>query len=69
MNYKRGKPKSVRAGCLMCKPQKAQWFSKPLAKREVHGTGGFGKLRRERGAEHDLRAALAECVALQYADE
>ena len=23
MNHKRGRPKNARAGCLMCKPQKA----------------------------------------------
>lgn len=26
MNHKRGKPKSARAGCLMCKPHKANEF-------------------------------------------
>jgi hypothetical protein len=28
MNHKRGKPKSARAGCLMCKPHKHQRTAK-----------------------------------------
>lgn len=28
MNHKRGRPKSTRAGCLLCKPHKRQGSSK-----------------------------------------
>lgn len=29
-HHKRGKPKSARAGCLACKPHKAQWLKDSL---------------------------------------
>ena len=41
MNHKRGKPKSCRAGCLMCKPHKAGWINDE----KLLGNNGFGKLR------------------------
>lgn len=54
-NHKRGRPKSVRAGCLMCKPYKDQKASKPLARRELGGKGGFGKLRKMIHTESDMK--------------
>lgn len=57
MNHKRKRPASTRAGCKLCKPYKDQRFSKPKAEREIHGRGGFGKLRRLQGAEQDMREA------------
>lgn len=53
MNHKRGRPKQRRAGCLMCKPYKHPGFSKGKARREIAGTGGFGKLRAEIAARQD----------------
>lgn len=44
MHHKRGKPKKARAGCLMCKPNKANGWPKLKL-----GHSGFGKLR---GAMH-----------------
>lgn len=56
MNHKRRRPKSRRAGCLMCKPQKDQRH--PKGKRETElGHRGFGKLRAARHAREDLREA------------
>jgi hypothetical protein len=49
-NFKRGRPKSARAGCLMCKPNK---LGKGMEKKLGHR--GFGKLRAERHAESDLK--------------
>jgi len=40
MNHKRKRPKNRRAGCLMCKPHKANG-----AKKDQLGHYGFGKLR------------------------
>lgn len=53
MHHKRGKGKSARAGCKMCKPNK-------LGRGLEHELGhrGFGKLRRERAAAWDEKAAL-----------
>ena len=53
MNHKRGRPKSSRSGCLMCKPNE---IGKGLENRLGHR--GFGKLRAEAGARDDLREAL-----------
>ena len=41
MNHKRGKPKSCRAGCLMCKPQKHNAVNDEVG--VYHH--GFGKIR------------------------
>jgi len=51
MNFKRGKPKSSRAGCKMCKPNK-------LGKGLEHKLGhrGFGNLRKEASTAADLKA-------------
>lgn len=49
MNHKRGKPKTSRAGCLMCKPNK---IGKGLENQLGHK--GFGKLRKEAHAKADL---------------
>ncbi len=49
MNHKRHRPKSTRAGCLMCKPQKRQGVND---EREVCHRG-FGKLRRLASAKAD----------------
>lgn len=53
MNHKRGKAKSGRAGCLLCKPNK-------LGRGMEHKLGhhGFGKLRNERHALDDLKAFM-----------
>lgn len=50
MNHKRKRPKQVRAGCLMCKPNK---LGKGMEKKLGHR--GFGKLRREAAAQLDER--------------
>ncbi len=50
MHHKRGKHKNARAGCLMCKPNKANG-----ARPRVLGHTGFGKLRSLAAAEADLR--------------
>jgi hypothetical protein len=52
MNHKRKRPKKVRAGCLLCKPNKLGMG----AERKL-GHRGFGKLRREAAAQWDLRDA------------
>lgn len=57
MNHKRKKPKSSRAGCLMCKPNK---LGKGMERKLGHT--GFGKLRDERHADEDVRAAIRESV-------
>jgi hypothetical protein len=45
MNHKRGRPKSARAGCLLCKPHKHQALKRA------------DRTRREREArEHEARA-------------
>ena len=55
MHHKRGKGKSARAGCKMCKPNK-------LGRGLEHELGhrGFGKLRREAWARHDLKAEVGQ---------
>lgn len=55
MNHKRRRPASTRAGCKMCKPYKDQRYSKPRARRQIAGRGGFGKLRGLIHTEADLR--------------
>jgi hypothetical protein len=55
VNHKRKRPASSRAGCKMCKPYKDQRFSKPRARREIAGRGGFGKLRKMIHTEADMR--------------
>lgn len=50
MNHKRGRAKQRRAGCLMCKPNK---LGKGQEKKLGHG--GFGKLKKERSTDEDLR--------------
>lgn len=52
MNHKRRRPKNSRAGCLMCKRNKANG-----AKKCELGHYGFGKLRALAGAEQDMREA------------
>lgn len=54
MNHKRKRPKNARAGCLLCKPNKANGIKHSL---EL-GHTGFGKLRREAAARADLADAL-----------
>lgn len=48
MNHKRKRPKQVRAGCLLCKPNK---LGKGMEKKLGHR--GFGNLRKEAAAEQD----------------
>ena len=55
MNHKRGKPKSRRAGCMLCKPHKHQRHSKIKRESELVLTG-FGKLRAARHAREDMGA-------------
>jgi hypothetical protein len=50
MNYKRGKSKNSRAGCLMCKPN----IHLGWPKHKDLGHKGFGKLRDEAHARQDL---------------
>lgn len=50
MNHKRKRPKNGRAGCLLCKPNKANGNKHRL---EV-GHVGFGKIRQEVHARADL---------------
>lgn len=55
MNHKRGRSKSRRAGCLMCKPNKMSgWPDTQLGHR------GFGPLRQRIAAAADLRAAMGD---------
>lgn len=54
MNHKRKRPKSRRAGCMMCKPYKHQSYGKNRAEREIGGTGGFGKIRAAIHSRADL---------------
>jgi hypothetical protein len=49
MNHKRKRSKQGRAGCLLCKPNK---LGKGMEKKLGHR--GFGNLRKEAAAEHDL---------------
>lgn len=56
MNHKRGRPKNRRAGCLLCKPNKANGLKHRL---EV-GHAGFGKIRRELRARADLNEAMRQ---------
>lgn len=53
MNHKRKRPKNARAGCLMCKPNKMNGWSKGRL-----GHVGFGKLRRLAAAVDDQRSAV-----------
>lgn len=55
MNHKRGRPKTARAGCLMCKPNKLG----KGAENEL-GHRGFAKLRHERASIDDYREALVD---------
>jgi hypothetical protein len=50
MNHKRGKPKTSRAGCLCCKPNK---IGRGLENKLCHT--GFGKLRAEDAAKQKLQ--------------
>ena len=49
MNHKRKRPKQVRAGCLLCKPNK---LGKGMEKKLGHR--GFGKLRNKAAAAQDM---------------
>lgn len=48
MNYKRGKPKSSRSGCLMCKPWKRQGSC-------LHQRDRFSDFRRGQVAKEKIR--------------
>ena len=55
MNHKRGKPKNARAGCLMCKPHKANGASglkesEPIKK-------GMNPIRGLAHAKQDMKEA------------
>lgn len=55
MHHKRGKPKNARAGCLLCKPNKANG-----AQKTELGHRGYGKLRRAIHSAGDLRRGMTE---------
>jgi hypothetical protein len=50
MNFKRGKPKNSRAGCLMCKPNKMNGRNK-----DKLGHTGWSKLKNTILAKLDLK--------------
>lgn len=54
MNFKRGRAKGRRAGCLMCKPNKMSSWNK----HSKLGHCGFGKIRREVAAQDDAKEFL-----------
>lgn len=58
MHHKRGRPKSTRSGCLMCKPYKRQGAC-------THSTNmRFNQLRRYAAGEDQLREAKGfDCPA------
>ena len=45
MNFKRGKPKNQRAGCLMCKPHKMNGYGHTKRPHTGLNKTGFGKLK------------------------
>jgi len=49
MNFKRKRPKNARAGCLLCKPHKANGFC------ARHKNMRMGDRRRYLAGENDLR--------------
>lgn len=49
MKHKRRRPKNARAGCLLCKPNKANGASATTL-----GHAGFGKLRARAAAQAEL---------------
>lgn len=51
MHHKRKRPKNARAGCLMCKPHKANGAC------PRHKDMGMGNLRRMQSSQHDLRCS------------
>ena len=51
MNHKRKKPKNGRAGCLMCKPNKMNGWSK----RTDLGHTGFGKIKQWIHSNADIK--------------
>ena len=58
-HHKRKKQPSIRAGCKMCKPQKAVTGYKGLVQREVLGIGGgFGKIRADIHTRQDMRLGV-----------
>ena len=62
MNHKRGKPKTARAGCLMCKPNKVGH-----GKEYDYGHRQFANLRREAASNDELHAYDSElCYELGY---
>lgn len=50
MHHKRGKPKSSRAGCLFCKPNK---LGKGMENKVQHK--GFGAIKARKHADADLK--------------
>lgn len=52
MNHKRGKPKSGRAGCLLCKPHKRQGAKASLRKRLAEKRADLNA-REQRTAERE----------------
>lgn len=51
MNHKRGKSKNQRAGCLMCKPNKMNGWSKHT----TLGHTGFSKIKQWIHSEQDFK--------------
>lgn len=54
MHHKRHRPKNRRAGCLLCKPNKANGVNDET---DI-GHRGFGKLRRLDGAKREMDCFL-----------
>lgn len=50
MNFKNKRPRTGRAGCGLCKPQKKGWVSSTTL-----GHRGYGKLRKEKIASASLK--------------
>ncbi|WP_312284120.1 hypothetical protein [Candidatus Igneacidithiobacillus taiwanensis] len=64
MHHKRHRPKSTRAGCLLCKPQKRQGVNDES---KVYHSG-FGKIRRlsqAKAHENEINFLKAEAAGLK----
>jgi len=62
MNHKRRRPKRVRAGCLLCKPNKLG-----MGMERKLGHRGFGNLRKEAAAQQDLADATCPPIQIEAA--
>jgi len=64
-NHKRRRPKNRRAGCLMCKPWKANGFGR---RRRLDGEG-FAASRAWRAAEFELASYWREPRRREHGDD